>query len=142
MDDKDVIIAQQQRQIQVLLQRVKELEEEIARLKKDSSTSSKPPSSDIVKPAGPPRRRGKKKRGGQPGHRKFSRPPFSPQQIDKVITYELSKKQAQGLEPLNEWQVIQQVELPNKMFRVIEHRARKYRDPATGRIIIAPLPVA
>jgi len=44
MDDKDVIIARQKEQIQVLLERVKELEEEIARLKKNSANSSKPPS--------------------------------------------------------------------------------------------------
>ena len=141
MDGKDVIITQQKEQIQALLQRVKELEEEMARLKKDSGNSSKPPSSDLVKPMRVLRRRGsKRRRGGQPGHRKFSRPPFTPQQVDKVIPYELSKEQAKGLEPLNEWLVIQQVELPKKMFRVIEQRARKYRDPATGRIIIAPLP--
>jgi len=141
MDDKDVIIARQKEQIQALLQRIKELEEEIARLKKDSSNSSKPPSSDIVKPASIGRRRGsKRRRGGQPGQRKFSRPPFTPQQVDKVISYELSPKAAQGLEPLPEWLVIQPVELPKKMFRVIEHRARKYRDPATGRIISATLP--
>ena len=140
MDDKDVIIGQLLDENRHLKQEIAQLKEKIAQLEKDSSTSSKPPSSDIVKPAGMRRRGTKRRRGGQPGHRKFSRPPFTPQQIDKVITYELSKKQAQGLEPLNEWQVIQQVELPNKMFRVIEHRARKYRDRATGRIIIAPMP--
>ena len=141
MDGKDVIIGQLLEENRHLKQEIAQLKEKIAQLEKDSSTSSKPPSSDIVKPAGMRRRRGtKRRRGGQPGHRKFSRPPFTPQQVDKVIEYTLSKKQAQGLEPLNEWQVIQQVELPQKMFRVIEHRARKYRDPATGRITIAPLP--
>lgn len=143
MDDKDVIIEQQRAQIQKLTQRIEQLEEEIARLKKDSGNSSKPPSSDIVKPFKAIRRLGKKRnRGGQPGHRKFSRQPFSPKQVDKVVKYKLSKKQAKGLEPLNEWFVIQQVELPKKMYRIVEYRARKYLDPKTGRIIIAPMPAA
>ena len=138
-----VIIEQQRAQIQKLLQRIEQLEEEIARLKKNSGNSSKPPASDIVKPIKVMRRFGKnRKRGGQPGHRKFSRQPFSPQQVDKVVKYALSKREAKGLEPLNEWQVIQPVELPKKVYRVVEYRARKYRDPKTGRIIIAPIPAA
>ena len=47
---------------------------------------------------------------------------------------------AQGLEPLDEWQILQQVTLPEKLYIVIEHRARKYRDQRTGRIHIAPMP--
>jgi transposase len=141
MDAKDLYIEALQAENQKLRDEIQRLKEEIARLKKDSSTSSKPPSSDIVKPACVLHRLGsKRRRGGQPGHRKFSRQPFAPKQVDKVIPYELSKEQAKGLEPLNEWFVVQQVELPRKMFRVIEHRARKYRDPATGRIVIAPMP--
>ena len=141
MDAKDVIIAQQKEQIQVLLQRVKDLEDEIARLKKDSSNSSKPPSSDIVKPMKLPRAvRRKRQQGGQSGHQKFSRRPFPPEQVDKVVEYELNAKDAKGLEPLNEWHIVQQVTLPKKMYIVTEHRARKYRNPNTGRILIAPLP--
>ena len=142
MDDKDVIIAQLKAQIQALLQRIKELEEENARLKKDSSNSSKPPSSDIVKPKKVVRKvsRKKRKRGGQFGHRKFERQPFKSEEVDQVIEYELRDKEAVGLEPLDEWFVVQQVELPEKMFTVTEHKARKYRDPATGQIHIAPLP--
>lgn len=47
---------------------VAQLQDEVARLKKNSSNSSKPPSSDIVKPKGPNGRKGKRKIGGQPGH--------------------------------------------------------------------------
>ena len=50
MDEKDKIIAELRQQIVLLVKRLEQLEEEIARLKKDSSNSSKPPSSDIVKP--------------------------------------------------------------------------------------------
>ena len=142
MNDKDKIIAELKTQVQTLLKRVKELEEENARLKKNSGNSSKPPSSDIVKPKKTVRNvsRKKRKRGGQFGHRKFERQPFKSQEVDQVIEYELKDKDAVGLEPLDEWFVVQQVELPEKMFTVTEHKARKYRDPATGRIHIASLP--
>ena len=121
MDDKDVIIAQLKEQIQALLKRIKELEEEIARLKKNSSNSSKPPSSDIVKPKKTVRKvsRKRRKRGGQFGHRKFERQPFKPEEIDETIEYELKDQDAVGLEPLDDWFIIQQIELPEKMFTII-----------------------
>jgi len=142
MDEKDKIIAQLTAQVQALLQRVKELEEEVARLKKDSNNSSKPPSSDIVTPEKTVRKvsRKKRKRGGQFGHRKFSRPTFAPEQVDEIVEYEFNGKDAQGLKPLDEWSVTQQVKLPEKMYKVIEHRARKYIDPVTGQVHIVPLP--
>jgi transposase len=125
----------------LLNEQIAKLEEKIARLQKNSSNSSKPPSSDIVKPPKVIRRLGKKrKRGGQHGHRKFSRQSFEPEQVDEVIEYEFKDRDAEGLEPLDEWFIVQQIELPEKMYRVIEHRARKYLDPATGQIHIAPMP--
>lgn len=141
MDEKDQIIAELRQQIQMLLKRIQQLEEEVARLKKDSSNSSKPPSSDIVKPTKVTRKLARKrKRGGQYGHIKFTRQPFEPDQVDEVVEYELKNKDAEGLVPLDEWFVIQQVVLPKKMYKVIEHKARKYLDPVTGRIHIAQIP--
>ncbi|MFZ2148250.1 MAG: IS66 family transposase [Sedimentisphaerales bacterium] len=141
MEDKDAIIKQLIEENKKLREYIKLLEEKIARLQKNSGNSSKPPSSDIVKPLKVIRRLGKKrKRGGQRGHRKFSRQPFEPEQVDEVIEYEFKDKDAEGLKPLDEWFIIQQIELPDKMYRVIEHRARKYLDPATGQIRIAPMP--
>ena len=117
------------------------LEERIAQLERNSSNSSKPPSSDIVKPPKILRQPSKKhNRGGQYGHTKFSRQPFQPHEVDKVIKYELKDKDAVGLKPLDEWFVIQQIELPDKLFWVVEHRARKYLDPVTGKIHISPMP--
>jgi transposase len=120
------------------------LQDQIARLKRDSSNSSKPPSSDIVKPQNKGTRRGRRKRkiGGQKGHPRHERIPFAPDDIGPILPYELSPKQAQGLIPLEEWFVLQQVDLAQKLYLVTEHRARKYLDPRTGRIVIAPLPVA
>jgi transposase len=141
MEDKDAIIKQLTEENKKLREYIKLLEEKIARLQKNSRNSSKPPSSDIVKPLKVIRRLGKKrKRGGQRGHRKFSRQPFEPEQVDEVIEYEFKDKDAEGLKPLDEWFIIQQIELPDKMYRVIEHRARKYLDPATGQIHLAPIP--
>lgn len=142
MDNKDRIIEKLTDENKRLKEIIKHLEERIAQLEKDSSNSSKPPSSDIVKPKQTARKvaRKKRKRGGQFGHRKFSRPSFEPDQVDEVIEYEFTDKDAGGLKPLDEWFVMQQIKLPETLYKVIEHRARKYIDPATGRIHIASLP--
>ena len=142
--DKDVIIEKHAAEIKALKETIVRLEEEIARVKKNSSNSSKPPSSDIIKPERATVKVGrrKRKRGGQHGHRKFLRRPFEPEQVDEIIEYELKSKDACGLKLLDEWFIIQQIELPKKMYKVIEHRARKYLDPVTGKTHIAPMPDA
>lgn len=69
--ERDPLIAELRKTVEVLQRRVQELE---ARLAQSSSNSSKPPSSDP--PGTPPaaqRRRSGKKRGGQPGHKKHER---------------------------------------------------------------------
>jgi transposase len=143
MTDKDVLIAQLREEIRQLRATVRLLQEEVDRLKKHSGNSSKPPSSDIVKPATPSRGRRKKRRcGGQPGHPKHTRIAFPPEQVDEVIEYEFRAGDAEGLEPLDQWHVLQQISLPKKRYRVIEHRARKYQNPHTGQVHIAPLPDA
>jgi transposase len=140
MQDKDAVIKQLVEENKQLRESIILLRERIAQLEKNSSNSSKPPSSDIVKPLKILRMFGKKRKsGGQHGHRRFSRQPFEPHDVDEVIEYELKDKDAVGLKPLNEWFVIQQIELPEKMYKVIEHRARKYLD-STGKIHIAPMP--
>ena len=97
--------------------RIAELEAEIARLKKNSATSSKPPSSDVVKPPKPKPttggRRRKRRGGGQPGHPRHTRPPFPPEQV----------------------------ELVEKPYQIIEHRARLYRNRRTGQVLAAALPM-
>lgn len=149
MDYKDTIIAEQKaiiaeltKTIETLIKRIEQLEDEVARLKKDSGNSSKPPSSDIVKPEIKVRKRTvkKRRRGGQPGHKKFTRKPFACEDIDEVIEYELTDEEAQGLEPLDQWHIVQQVTLPDKPYIVTEHRARKYIDKRNGQIIITSLP--
>lgn len=115
-----------------------QLKVEVARLKKDSSTSSKPPSSDIVKPP-PPFAGGKKKkrrRGGQPGHLRHTRPLFPPEQVDHTWIYKLPEL-GPDWKPLDEFRVLQQVELVEKLFEVTEHRSRCYRHQITGDVIAA-----
>ena len=142
MDDKDLLIIQLTTEIRTLHETIKQLQDRIARLEKNSDNSSKPPSSDIVKPKRKVKKTSRKKRkqGAQPGHRKCSRPSFKPDEIDKFIEYEFRDKDAVGLIPLDDWLVVQQVTLPEKLYVVTEHRARKYLDPQTDRIHIAPLP--
>uniref|UniRef100_A0A0A8KWP7 Transposase, is66 family n=1 Tax=wastewater metagenome TaxID=527639 RepID=A0A0A8KWP7_9ZZZZ len=78
--------------IRILVNRVNDLEkenaelkEEIAILKKNSGTSSKPPSSDITKPKSEQRQSGKRKIGGQKGHPRHNRTPFTEEELDDVI---------------------------------------------------------
>jgi transposase len=134
-------IAELERQVAGLTEQVNRLLEQVARLAKNSSNSSKPPSSDIVKPPKPISSSSSNgKLGGQPGHAKYERTPFPTERINQTRTYELSKQDAAGLKRLNEWHVVQQVDLKECPFWIVEHRARKYLNPATGQIVIASLP--
>ena len=121
-----------------------QLREQLAKLRKNSSTSSKPPSSDIVKPRKPAPKDGKKrKRGGQPGHPRHDRPPFTPEQIDQVYQFELNCCPDCGgsLQPSDAApRVIQQGELIEKPVRIEEHRAGAYWWPQCRKVHYAPLP--
>jgi uncharacterized small protein (DUF1192 family) len=122
--------------------RIAELEAEIARLEKNSTTSSKPPSSDIVKP---PRqttaggKRGKRRGGGPPGHRRHARPLFPPEEVDTTWLCEWTAVPA-GWKALNQFRVLQQVELIEKPCEVTEYRARLYRNLRTDQVLAVPLP--
>ncbi len=144
MNDKDVIIARQQREIEGLRSLVKQLRDEIARLKnQNSSNSSKPPSSDIINPQ-PRAKRKKRKRGGQAGHQRCHRQLLPPEQVDETILHELPDEEVQrrGLIPLDEYELtLQQIDLPKKLIHVTEHHVRLYETPA-GKIIKARLPQA
>src|ERR1035437_1187624 len=142
-----------QKRIAELEKRVVELEtentslkNEVARLKKNSSNSSKPPSSDIVKPpkpAGP--HGGKRKIGGQQGHERHLRAPFTAAQIDRVVPPTLTTCPDCGgkLTPAKvPPRVIQQVELVPRLVEVAEHRAGAFYCRHCDQIHYAPLPAA
>ena len=79
--------AQLQSDIRQLRADNQKLQDQIARWKRNSSNSSKPPSSDIVKPKNKRTRRGKRQRkiGGQKGHPRQERIPFTADDIGPVI---------------------------------------------------------
>jgi transposase len=139
-------VAELERQLAAALARIEELEKQLASARKDSSTSSKPPSSDIVKPPRPVAqaskgRKRKRLRGGQPGHQRHERTPFEPEQVDTVWIYEWSESSlSEEWEPLEEFSLLQQVDLAPKLFEVTEHRARRYRHRRTGEVVAAALP--
>ena len=149
MTNKDVIIArllrqneQQADQIRLLIEENKNLRERIARLEKNSSNSSKPPSSDIVNPKAPSKNGRKRKRGGQPGHKKYTRQPFTDEQIDNTIIHELSAEKVgcRNLTPLDKTEsVLHRVDLPEKLYTVVDHRFRLYKTP-NGIIVKTKLP--
>jgi hypothetical protein len=88
------LVKKQAETIKRLEARIVELEAVIACLQKNSRNSSKPPSSDIVKPktAGAKESNGNRRRiGGQPGHKKHERIPFSGEHVDQFIEATLSK---------------------------------------------------
>ena len=127
-----------------LLERIEQLEQENARLKKNSSNSSKPPSSDIVKP---PKGAGKnlkgkkkRKRGGQHGHPRHERKAFSPEEVTvRHPEYTLDLDPVEW-EPLDQWETHHQLELKETPLDVHEYRARLYRNRLTGEIISACIP--
>ena len=125
-----------------LLARIADLEQQIARLKKNSSNSSKPPSSDIVKPPKitVTRKQGKRRKGAQPGHPRHERTPFAEEEIDRQITYEREDLDPKEWEALDEWEVVQQIELRESPVEIIEHRARHYRHRRTEQVVSAALP--
>jgi hypothetical protein len=125
-----------------LLARIAELEEQIARLKKNSSNSSKPPSSDIVKRPKRTleRKKGKRRKGAQKGHPRYERTAFTEEQLDYQVTYELDVDPKEW-EPLDEWDVQQQIELKEKPVEIIEHRARITGQGGYGEALRRP-PIA
>ena len=118
------------------------MQERIARLEKNSSTSSKPPSSDITNPPLPKGKKKKRKRGGQQGHDRHIRQPFAADEIDEIVTHKLSDEEIKrrGLIELPQTEMaLQQVSLPDKLYRVTEHRVQLYLD-RNGNEVKAILP--
>jgi transposase len=127
--------------------RVQQLESQLAKANKNSGNSSKPPSSDITKP--PPAGGGSsspRKIGGQPGHPRHERTLFPPDQIDERHIHGLNQCPdcgSRNLEVLSEpVQVMQQVELLPKPFKVTEHAVQACRCRNCQKIQTGELPAA
>jgi len=123
--------------------RIKYLESELEKYKKNSSNSSKPPSSDIVKPPKQKKEEGKRKIGGQPGHERHERTPFTPDEIDEIIFHTLDAcPDCSGnlIRTDTAPVVLQQIEIIEKPVEIKEHRGLAYICDKCGKIHYAPLP--
>ena len=130
--DLKAIVEKQSKQIEELTQEVADLKLQLAKAKKDSSNSSKSPSSDITKPKkrqSKPGRPRKKKAGGQAGHARKLRKPMPPERVTETVGHELDAEEIArlGLTPTNQFDCIQQIELPPTPLIVTEHRFRLYK---------------
>jgi len=113
-----------------LEKRLLELEEKLAQAAKNSSNSSEPPSSDIVSPTKcdtkTAKKTGKKrKQGGQPGHKRHQRTPFTEGQIDNFWEFRFHDCPCCGGklqdDPTLESKRRQQIERTEIPIRVEEH---------------------
>ncbi len=133
---------------QRLQQRIAELEREVAKTRKTSKTSSKPPSSDITKPPKAPQAPsvfGPRNAGGQPGHPKHERTPFSPEELTATQEYTLSSCPKCGglLDPAKHApKMIQQVDIVEVPIQIEEHHGLAFWCPACQSIHYAPFPSA
>ena len=132
MSNQDDLIAELRRTNAELLQRISELELELAKALKNSSNSSKSPSSDIVKPPKKQAKRRKKAtRGGQKGHERKLRKPLPPERVDVTIDYAIEDDEVERLKLTltGEFDTIQHIELPDVPVIVTEHRFPLYESP-------------
>ena len=126
--------------------RIAELEAELAKAKKNSSNSSKPPSSDIVAPkksSKKPGRPKKRKRGGQSGHERHLREPFSPDEIDDHWIWGYEKCPCCGGELIDSEEPsrsLQHVELPSVPVRIEQHDSHAQHCSNCNRKFVAQFP--
>ena len=140
-------VRQGEERIAALERQVAQLMAQVAKLSKNSSNSSKPPSSDIVKPPKAPARRGRGKRkiGGQQGHPRHERQPFTPEELNDTRRYQLDhcpdcggKLRAGRAEA----RVVQQVEVMDRPVEIVEHRSEPCWCSRCRKHVYAPLPPA
>ena len=123
---------------------IAELREQLAAARKNSSTSSKPPSSDIVKPKPSPNADASKRSiGGQPGHPKHERQPFSPEQITLFQEHTLDVCPDCG-GPLRRnghcAKVVQQVDIVTPPLTIEQHTSPEYWCDHCDKPYKAPMP--
>ncbi len=134
VDKQTKRIDKQAKQIAAFLKEVEELKLKLAKASKDSSNSSKSPSSDITEPKKSKGKRGRPKKrtvGGQPGRERKLREPLPQERVDETIQYEIDDTEVDrlGLVATDQYETIQQIELPDSPLIVTEHRFRLYQSP-------------
>jgi len=113
-----------------LIKKIQELEEKVSKLSKTSQNSSKSPSSDIVKKTHEKQNNENRKIGGQPGHPKHERKPFSQDEVHNVYEYDIAQcpicNHSLVIDLSKEPKIIQQAEIINVPISIEEHRANAY----------------
>jgi transposase len=145
LEEAHALINAQAELINTLTERITQLENELAKAKKNSSNSSKPPSSDIVNPkkAAKKARKRKRKAGGQKGHPRYERSSFPFESLNGVWEYTLECCPVCGVELEDADRaprIVQQVEIINVPVCIEEHRGRAYWCSSCQRFHYAPLP--
>jgi transposase len=141
-------LAALQAQVELLTATVAQLQEQLARARKDSSTSSKPPSSDLVKPGKTPPADGSGKRppGGQPGHPRHQRPLLPPELLNggtHTHGLDLCPTCGHGLRDIGAAaRRVQQIDIEGPPLRIEEHRALAGYCPHCQELHYAALPPA
>ena len=142
--DLSARVEAQQRQIDLLLRKVADLETKVAKLSKNSTNSSKPPSSDITRPKPQQRQQGKRKIGAQPGHPRHERPAFPEADIKNFHDYRLDACPECGnaeVTFLDEPpRVQQQIEIEEVIVRKEEHRSYPVWCERCGKVHYHPFP--
>jgi transposase len=139
-------LAAVQAQVAHLTATVADLQEQLARARKDSSTSSKPPSSDLVKPgpAAAADDQPKRQPGGQPGHPRQQRERFPPELVNGgsyTHRLELGPACGHGLRDLGAApRRVQQLDIERVPVRIEEHVALAGYCPHCDAFQYAPLP--
>jgi len=144
--DLSARVEAQQRQIDLLLRKVADLETKLAQLSKNSTNSSKPPSSDITRPKPQQRQQGQRKIGAQPGHPRHERPAFPEADIKNFHEYRLDACPECGnaeVKFLNEPpRVQQQMEIEKVVVFKEEHRSYPVWCERCGKVHYHPFPEA
>ena len=138
--------AQLAAQVAAMQAQIDALEAKLAKSQKHSGNSSKPPSSDIVKPRRKPGKRGRPKKrriGGQPGHQRHERTPFSTEELDHewlwyYPTCPCCGGQLQDTEETG--RTIQQAELLEFPIEIEQHTAQGQWCPKCEKTFIPTLP--
>jgi transposase len=133
-------------QIKALQAELLRLQEKLAAAHKDSSTSSKPPSSDIVKPPRAGAEGGERRSiGGQPGHPKHEREPFSAEQVTRFQEHVLDACPDCGGRLRRNGhlaRVVQQVDIVRPPLTIEQHTSPEYWCGRCQRAFKAPMPSA
>ena len=122
---------------------IRQLTDEITRLKRNSSNSNKPPSSDFIQPPKPPNGAKRRPTGGQPGHPRHQRRAFTAEDVNETRDHHLAACPdcQHALQPTDAAPTVaRQAELVEQPVIVVEHRAHAGWCPICQKAHYAPLP--